>query len=389
MSKHTFSDRTTPLVQSGIRSASARCSAVGGINLGQGVCDIPAQMVIKEAAAAAIFQDKNLYAPQEGVHKLKVAVAEKLQKFNGITSATEADILISHGSTGAFVAAITTLCNPGDEVILFEPYYGYHRHTAELMGAKVIAMPINYQDFSIDFDRLKATITSKTRIIVVCTPCNPSGKVFSREELIILGEIAKQYNLFIVTDEIYEYIVYPGFKHISLASLNDYSERTITISGFSKTFNITGWRLGYATGPRDIIQKMALVHDILYVCPPTPLQHAMLAALMLGQSYYDNMREEFIVKKDLTVSSLRTMGFKLHEPQGAYYLMADFSALGFADDNVAANALLEEAKVAVVPGRAFYSNPNDGKYLLRFCFALSEDKIKQALNNIAEFLQKR
>lgn len=384
-----FSDKVQHLRQSGIRAASTRCAAVGGINLGQGVCDIPAHDSIKQAAYAAILADKNIYGPYEGVLALRQSLAEKIQKFNHVTVNPQTEILVSHGSTGSFVSAAKALFNPGDEVILFEPFYGYHKYILELFGIKTTGVPISAGDYTLDFDRLKAAINSKTRGIVICSPCNPSGKVFSKEELIQIGELAEKHNLFIITDEIYEYITYPGYKHISIASLNNFKERTVSISGFSKTYNITGWRLGYSYAPAAIIEKMALVHDLLYVCPPTPLQHAMITALQLDESYYKNLCAKFLTNRDMSVKTLRDLGFIVHEPQGAYYLLADFRQLGFDNDEEAANALLEHAKVATVTGRSFYHNPADGRYELRFCFALNEDKVQTALNQLSDYLRSR
>lgn len=384
----TLSHLTASLRQSGIRSASVRCAALQGINLGQGVCDIPTHDNIKAAAAKAINENKNLYAAYEGVFDLRSALAQKIQNFNKVSVDPNKNILISHGSTGSYVSAVKTLFNPGDQVILFEPFYGYHKHVLELLGVHATAVNAEDENFAIDFDQLRVAITPKTRGIVICSPCNPSGKVFTREELITIGNIANEHNLFIITDEIYEYITYPGHEHISIASLNDFAQRTVTISGFSKTYNVTGWRLGYSYGPEEIMNKMALVHDLLYICPPTPLQHAMIAALNLDDQYIQEMQDSFLNKRNLMVSALRNFGFRMREPQGAYYLMANFKDLGFENDEVAANLLLEQAKVATVTGRSFYQKPESGCYELRFCFALSEDKIQAAMDNIRIFLGK-
>jgi aminotransferase len=377
-----LSDRVKQLKQSGIRAATARCIALNGINLGQGVCDIATDENIKASASDAIYDNKNIYAPYEGVLALRQAVAKKIKHFNKVEVNPETEILISHGSTGAFVSAAKTLFNPGDEVILFEPFYGYHKHVLELVGVKTVSIKENPSDHSIDFQQLQKLCHAKTRGIVICTPCNPSGKVFTRAELIALGEFAEKNNLFIITDEIYEYITYPGYEHISLASLNNFWRRTITLSGFSKTYNVTGWRLGYAYGPAEIINKMALVHDLLYICPSTPLQHAMISALQLNEHYFVEMREKFLNKRDLVVNALRDLGFTMMVPQGAYYLMADFRALKFEDDQVAASFLLEQARVATVPGRSFYQNPEDGRFYLRFCYAIDDEKLKQAIKNL-------
>lgn len=384
---YSFSKTAAGLKQSGIRSASIRCAELGGINLGQGMCDIPVHEKIKAAAEAAIKQDKNLYAPFNGVTELRIALANKIRKFNKVEANPETEIFVSLGATGAFVCAVKTLFNPGDEVILFEPFYGYHKYTLEQFGISVVTAGINSEDFAIDFSALEKLINPKIKGIVICTPCNPCGKVFTKEELIKIGEFAKKNNLYVITDEIYEYITYPGHEHLSIASLNDYWDRTITISGFSKTFNVTGWRLGYAYGPAAIIEKMALVHDLLYVCPPTPLQYAMVEALALSDDYYQQMRASFLKKRDTVMNVLRQLGCKITTPEGAYYLMADCSAFGYADDVSTANFLLEKAKVATVTGRSFYHDPNDGKHILRFCYALHERKLEQAMENIRKALK--
>lgn len=378
----TISHKAKNLKQSGIRAASTRCAAMGGINLGQGICDIPVPDLIKQEAYQTIAQNKNVYSPCEGVLSLREALATKLKQFNNITADPATEIVITHGSTGAFVCATMTVFNPNDEVILFEPFYGYHKGILELNGIKVKTVPIHLEDFSINFDALKKAIGPHTKGIVICTPCNPCGKVFTKKELLALGEIARQHNLVIITDEIYEYIIYPGYEHVSIASLEDFNNRTITISGFSKTYNMTGWRLGYATGPAEVIAKMALVQDLFYVCPPTPLQAAVLAAFRLEQSYYMELNKHHLINRDLVVSVLRKLGFKFTLPQGAYYILADISALGFVDDEEIAKTILEKSKVALVAGRSFYVDPNQGKNLLRICYASNKDKINLAMDQL-------
>ncbi len=377
------SDRTVGLKQSGIRSASQRCQQISGINLGQGVCDIPIMPVIKEAAAASINNDKSLYSACEGIYPLREKIAEKMLAFNNLKVDPATQVMVSHGATGAYVSAVNTLFNPGDEVILFEPFYGYHKDLLELFGCTIKTVPINMTDFSFSMDDVRAAISNKTKAIVVCTPNNPTGKIFSREELLAIGEVAIDNDLYILTDEMYEYITYPGYEHVSLASLSDdLFARTITISGFSKTYNMTGWRLGYAVGPAAIIEKMALVQDLIYVCPSTPLQYASLAAYTLADDYYTAMRDEYLKKRDLTVQVLEKLGFNVTCPQGAYYIMANFANLPFADDETATNFLLEKAKVATVTGRSFFQNPVDGKQFLRICYALDESKVSQALTQL-------
>lgn len=381
------SQSTLHLKQSGIRAASSRCAALEGVNLGQGICDIPVERTIKEGAYQAISADKSIYSPCEGIFPLRQAIAAKIADFNKMIYDPLTEIVVTHGSTGAFICAVETLFNPSDEIILFEPFYGYHKHILELKGMKVKAVNMDLQDLSFQMSELENLITSKTKGIVICTPNNPAGKVYSPSELMALGEFAKKHDLWIITDEIYEYITYPGYQHVSIASLGDYRERTITISGFSKTYNMTGWRLGYVTGPSVVLTKIALVQDLIYVCPATPLQHAGLSALKMPKSYYANMAANYLEKRDFVVSELRSIGFKINPPQGAYYLMVDFSNLNFTDDEQAANFFLENAKVASVPGRYFYLDPEKGKKSLRFCYALDKVKLQQAMQQLRRALK--
>lgn len=384
---YTLSQRVQGLQQSGIRSASVRCAQLGGINLGQGICDIPTPPEVKQAAMQAIAADHNMYAAGNGVRALREAIVKKLQTFNKLNVDPECEILVSHGATGSFVAAAQTLFNPGDEVILFEPYYGYHRGILNQLGVSTKPVTLNLADFSFDQAALQAAITPATKGIIICTPNNPTGKVFTEAELLAIGEIAKAHDLYVIADEIYEYITYPGHQHISFASLADHWQRTVTIAGFSKTYHMTGWRLGYASAPAPIIEKMVLVHDLFYICSVAPLQYGALQALSLPSGYYEDLREQLLAKRDFVVAALRDMGFKLHVPQGAYYILADFSDLPFADDADAVKQLLEQAKVATVTGRSFYSDPQQGKHMVRICYALQDEKLQQAIQQLRMYLQ--
>jgi len=362
-----------------------RCKEVGGINLGQGICDLPVHDQIKQAVSDAVNHNHSQYSACEGVAALRSEIVNKVNNFNNL-NINKDNVMVGHGATGIFVCTVMTLFNPGDEVVIFEPFYGYHKNILDLQQIKLNPVAINLQDFSIDFDELKSAITPKTKGIIICTPNNPTGKVFSRDELEYIASLAKQHDLFIITDEIYEYVTYPGFEHLSIASLPDCFDRTLTISGFSKTYNMTGWRLGYAIGRADIIEKMSLLNDYLYVCASTPMQYAVIEALKLPQNYYQQMAQAYLHKRDLVVNALRDMGFEFAMPQGAYYLLADFSKLPFKNDLEIVDFLLEKAKVATVPGRAFYLNPEDGEKCIRFCFALSEEKLQAAMAAMAEVM---
>jgi len=377
-----------PLQQSGIRAASTKCHEISGINLGQGICDIAIVDPIKLAAKHAIEQDKSTYSACEGAYKLREALAAKIKSFNKIDISAEHELMVSHGATGAFVCAVQTLFNPGDEVILFEPFYGYHKNILNLMQINVSAVPISLSDFSIDMDYLESVITKKTRGIVVCTPNNPTGKVFSRAELQAIGDFANKHDLTIITDEIYEYITYPGFEHVSIASLSDeLKQRTLTISGFSKTFNMTGWRLGYVSGPKHIIAKMSLMQDLYYVCPVTPLQYAGIAALSMPENYYQNMQQAFLKKRQLTVNALQCMGLKFSVPEGAYYILADCKALSIGNGQQTVDYLLDKAKVATVAGASFYNAPETGTNSIRFCYALDESVLSKAFKQMQTVLK--
>ncbi len=376
------SEITKNLSQSAIRAASTRCAAKKGFNLGQGLSEMPVDPLIKQAAADAINADHNQYAACEGYYPLREKIAHKMATYNGININPEKEIVVTSGATGAFVLAISVLLNPLDEVIVFEPFYGYHTNIIKLFKGVVKGVKINLEDFSFDMDELKAAVTDKTKAIVICTPANPCGKVFTLKELEAIGDLAKQKDLFVIADEIYEYILYPGYKHISLASLKDFKDRTLTISGFSKTYSMTGWRLGYITGPEEVVEKMALANDLLYVCPATPLQHAVVKAFDLPPSYYDNIRSVYLANRDCVVDGLEKAGFKCYVPQGAYYLLADIGSTRFKDCNEVFHGLLDKANVAVVPGSAFYLNPEDGKSIFRVCFGLEPERLAEAITYI-------
>jgi len=381
------SERTKGLKQSGIRAASSRCASVGGINLGQGICDLPTPDSIKASAYAAVANDNNIYSACEGIGALREAIADKCAKFNRIDCCAESEVMVSHGSSGAFVCAAQTLFNPGDEVIVFEPFYGYHKNILALFAVTVKAISIGLDDFSIDFQQLRDAIGPNTKAIIVCTPNNPTGKVYTREELTTIGDIALEKGCYVITDEIYEYITYPGHEHLSMASLEAYRNITITISGFSKTYNMTGWRLGYALGPAEIIEKMALVQDLLYVCPSTPLQHAAIAAFQLPDTYFSEMRALYLDKRDKVLSALNAMGVKATIPQGAYYILAEFDRFDFNSSEHIAEVLMQQAQVAVVPGDSFYLHADKDRRMVRLCYAMNEERVMQAMNQMASVLK--
>ena len=373
-----ISDRLRGLVQSDIRRMSRECERVGGINLGQGICDLPTIPELVEGACDAISSSKATYSKFEGIDLLRERIARKIERFNGFQVDPAREIVVTVGSTGGFAAAAMATLNAGDEVILFEPYYGYHLNTLKVLGIETKFVPLQLPDWSIDFDALRAAFGPKTRGIVVCTPSNPCGKVFRREELEKIAALCREFGAWCFTDEIYEYIVYDGRKHLSMASIN--RDVTITISGFSKTFSVTGWRIGYVAADARVIAPIGLVNDLFYVCAPTPLQWGIARALEIGEDYYRNLAADYEKKRDLLATALTESGFTPFVPEGAYYMLAEIPD-SFADSREAAMALIEEAGVASVPGPSFYAS-NRGDRLLRFCFAKDFGALEEACRRL-------
>jgi len=378
-----ISDRLNGLVQSDIRRMSRECDAVGGINLGQGICDLPTIPELIEGACDAIAGSKATYSKMEGIDLLRERIAAKMEKFNRVKVDPARELVVTVGSTGGFASAAMATLNPGDEVILFEPYYGYHLNTLRLLGVVTKYVPLRQPDWSIDFDLLRRTFSSKTKGIVVCTPSNPCGKVFTPEELQKIGALCREFGAWAYTDEIYEYIVYDGRRHVSMASLPENRDITITVSGFSKTFSVTGWRIGYVAASPRIAGPIGLVNDLFYVCAPTPLQWGIARGLEIGDDYYRQLATDYQKKRDMLASALEEGGFTPFVPQGAYYMLAEIPG-DMKDDREAAQTLLNEARVASVPGSAFYASDR-GKRLLRFCFAKDFGALEEACKRIRAF----
>ncbi len=373
-----LADRVRSIRQSDIRRFSAICAAVNGVNLSQGVCDQPAPDEVKNAAKRAIDDDHATYTNLRGTIELRQAIANKMRDFNGIDCDPETEIVATVGGAGAFSCAVLSMLNPGDECIVFSPYYSYHVNLLTLFGVNVRYVDLQPPDWSYDAAQLAAAFTERTRMVLVCTPSNPTGKVYSEAELKTIADLANKHNAWIVTDEIYEYITYDGHEHISVARFPEARERTLTISGASKTFAVTGWRIGYAMGPASIIDRMSVVNDLLYICAPAPLQHGITAGLGMGGEYYEQMNRDYLAKRELLVDTLRRVGFRPFVPKGSYYLLAAFEPGRWADATAATEALLDQVGVATVPGSAFYRNPTDGENQLRFCYAKQMPDLQDA-----------
>ena len=369
-----ISDRLRGLVQSDIRRMSRECERVGGINLGQGICDLPTIPELVEGACDAIASSKATYSKFEGIDLLRDRIAKKCERFNGFQVDPAREVVVTVGSTGGFAAAAMATLNAGDEVILFEPYYGYHLNTLKVLGIETKFVPLQLPDWSIDFDVLRAAFGPRTRGIVVCTPSNPCGKVFTREELAKIAALCREFNAWCYTDEIYEYIVYDGRRHLSMASID--RDVAITISGFSKTFSVTGWRIGYVAADARVTAPIGLVNDLFYVCAPTPLQWGIARALEIGEEYYQNLAADYQKKRDMLADALTEAGFTPYVPEGAYYMLAEIPD-SFTDAREAAMTLIEETGVASVPGPSFYASDR-GDRLLRFCFAKDFGALEEA-----------
>ena len=380
----SLSRKAHRIVQAEIRVMSIECEKVGGINLAQGVCDTGTPFPVRQGAHDAIEQGINSYTRFDGLPQLRDAIAYKMHEYNGITADPETEITVSAGSTGAFYCACLALLNPGDEVILFEPYYGYHVNTLLAVDAVPAFVTTMLPDWSFSPVDLENALTSKTRGIIINTPANPSGKVFSLEELEWVEDFAVRHDLFVFTDEIYEYFLYDGRKHISPGSLAGLADRTITISGFSKTFSITGWRIGYSISKARWSQMIGYVNDLIYVCAPAPLQCGVADGIMsLSSTFFQGLVSDYSKKRDMICSALRHAGLPPFIPEGAYYVLADVSRLPGATSKEKAMHLLSKTGVASVPGAAFYHG-SDGESLVRFCFAKTDEELNQACQRLRQ-----
>jgi aminotransferase len=373
-----LSDISPGMVQSEIRAMSVECDRVGGVNLAQGVCDTGVPSPVMQRAIEAMEDGYNIYTRLDGIAPLRLAISEKLAAYNGIDAEPDSQILVTSGATGAFYAACMALFNPGDEVILFEPFYGYHLNTLRALRVNAVDVPMAPPSWTIDFDRLRSAITPRTRGIVINSPSNPCGKVFTRAELETIAKLAVEHDLFVITDEIYEYFLYDSVAHISPATLPGMAERTITISGLSKTFSITGWRIGYLAADARWIGAIGYFHDLIYVCAPAPFQHACAAGLQqLAPGFYAELAAEYQGKRDRLCSALAAAGLTPSIPPGAYYVLADSSILPGASAREKARTLLRQTGVAAVAGTAFFAEGR-GENLLRFCFAKRDDDLERA-----------
>jgi L-glutamine---4-(methylsulfanyl)-2-oxobutanoate aminotransferase len=368
--------------ESVIREMTRLAMLHGALNLAQGYPDFPAPDFIKQAAIDSINADINQYAITWGSPRLRRAIADKTKRYYGLDLDPDREITVTCGATEAMMCAMLAVVEPGDEVIVFEPFYENYVPDAAMSGAKLVFVTLGGDGFQFDPAELRAAFSSNTRAIIVNTPNNPSGKVFSRSELQQIAALCMEFDTLCITDEIYEHILYDDNEHVSIATLPGMYERTITISGLSKTFSVTGWRLGYLLAPPYLSNALRKVHDFLTVGAPAPVQEAAAIAMEQADDYYPELRGMYTVKRGLLLNALREAGFVCHTPQGAYYVMADFSDLGFdGDDTAFAHHLIQKVGVAPVPGSSFYQG-DAGNHLVRFTFSKSEETLVEAARRL-------
>ena len=376
----SFSEQVAAIQPPSLRQITQRVSQVSGINLGQGVCQLPVPKEVLDSAHRALDNGINRYTSPFGLLSLRKAIAKKLKNHNGIEADPESELLISSGTTGAFEAVCATLLNPGDAVVSFSPYYPYHDNALRRYQAEIRYAELLPPDWSIEWDQLDVLLTPDVKFLLLNTPANPTGKVFSKEELIRIGKLCKERNTLVVTDEIYEYMTYDGRTHTSPGSIPDLKAGTITMGGYSKTFAITGWRIGYLVAPKNIMEKLVGLADNIYVCAPAPLQQGVADAIeTLPESFYSSLNSMYLKKRNTFCAGLEKLGLEVMRPQGAYYVMADFSQL-FPElsSRTFVDKMIDRTRVGAVPADDFVSDPENHQWV-RFCFALPDEDLDKAV----------
>ncbi|HEY7477111.1 MAG TPA: aminotransferase class I/II-fold pyridoxal phosphate-dependent enzyme [Actinomycetota bacterium] len=376
------SGKSSSFTESVIREMTRLADLHGAINLGQGFPDFPAPAEVKEAAIRAIADDHNQYPVTWGVPAFRQAIAEKYARDYGMELDPDVDICVTCGSTEAMIATFLGIVDEGDEVVTFEPYYENTAPDAILAGAELRYVSLRPPTWTFDVDELAAAFTDRTRAIVLTSPHNPTGKVFSLDELAVIARLCQEHDAIAITDEIYEHITYDGRTHIPLATLPGMRERTVTISALSKTYSVTGWRVGWAIASEPLMRGIRPTHDFLTVAAAAPLQIAGITALGLPADYYARIAKEYEERRVAMMGILDELGLEAAAPEGAYYVMADISSLGFGDDVAAARYLVEVAGVASVPGSSFVSRHEDGEHLLRFAFCKTLATLDEAADRL-------
>jgi aspartate/methionine/tyrosine aminotransferase len=392
--KHFLSDKVSHFTESVIREMTRQAMLYGAVNLAQGFPDFAAPAEIKQAARVAIDGDVNQYAITWGAKNLRNAIARQMGVWQGIGVDPEKEITVCCGSTEAMISTLLAVCNAGDEVVIFEPFYENYGPDSVLSGARPrfvkLHPPVSEAgEWTFDEKELRAAFDKNTKAIILNTPNNPTGKVFTRAELELIRDLCVEFDVLAITDEIYEHILYDGTEHISMASLEGMRERTVTINGMSKTYSVTGWRVGWAVGPEKLTNAIRKVHDFLTVGAPAPLQEAGVAALSLPEEYYAKLAEGYRVRRDHLVRALEAAGFKCFRPRGAYYVMTDISAFGFDDDVEFTKYLVKDVGVAAVPGSSFYRDARDGARQVRFAFCKRLETLDAAAEKLGNLRGRR
>ena len=378
------SARVAEFKESVIREMTRLSLKHGAVNLAQGFPDFAAPSELKTAAQSAIAEDVNQYSITWGSKPFRDGIAAYYQRFYNIDMDPERELTVCCGATEGMIASMLALLNPGDEVVVFEPFYENYWPDSQLSGAVCRYVRLHAPDWTFDPDELRAAFNARTRAVIVNTPNNPTGRVFSRGELATLCELCEEFDCLLITDEIYEHIVFDGECHVPPLTMPGMRERCVLVNSLSKTYSVTGWRVGWVIAPPDLTSSIRKVHDFLTVGAASPLQQAGVTALNLPEDYYSALAHTYQQKRDLLLGILEDAGFRCYVPKGAYYIMCDMSGFGFRDDVTFARYLVEDIGVGAVPGSSFFSDPADGAHLIRFCFAKKPETLAAA----AERLQK-
>jgi aspartate/methionine/tyrosine aminotransferase len=385
---HHVSRKASQFTESVIREMTRLALEHGAMNLAQGFPDFPAPAEVKEAAQRAIAADVNQYAITWGAREFRRAIAERFEHDTGLAIDPEREITVTCGATEAMIASLLAIVDPGEEVVVFDPFYENYGPDAIICGAVPRFVRLRPPDWGFDPDELRAALNDRTRAVILNTPNNPTGKVFSREELAVIAEAVLGSNAYVVTDEIYQYITYDGARHLSIATLPGMRERTITLNALSKTYSVTGWRVGYAIAAPEVSNAIRKMHDFLTVGAAAPLQEAGVTALRMPEDYYRRLAIEYERRRDRMLQSLTVAGFRCYKPRGAYYVMTDVSTFGFPNDVEFAHYLVREIGVAVVPGSSFYSDPAAGRQQVRFCFSKTDATLDEAARRLSKLARR-
>jgi aminotransferase len=372
------SARVAEFKESVIREMTRLSLRHGAVNLAQGFPDFAAPAELKAAARQAIDEDVNQYAITWGAKPFRDAIAAYYKKFYNLEVDPERELTVCCGATEGMIASLLALLNPGDEVVVFEPFYENYWPDAQLSGAVCRYVRLHAPEWLFDPDELRAAFNDRTRAVIVNTPNNPTGRVFSRSELQVLCALCEEFDCLLITDEIYEHILFDGERHVPPITLPGMREHCILVNSLSKTYSVTGWRVGGVSAPPELTASIRKVHDFLTVGAAAPLQQAGVTALNLPDEYYGRLAHSYHEKRDILLHILERAGFRCYVPKGAYYIMCDISAFGFSDDVAFARYLVEEMGVGAVPGSSFFSHPSDGEHLIRFCFAKKPETLEAA-----------